>query len=258
MKTYLTQISIAIILFLSALPTLVEAQSDDYDEVNFDSLVNELSRPQTRSVYHARPSTLDDVEIYSGLGMITSALNIHQTYSHPIFKRKKVEDPNGSIQGDDGKTYREEVTSEIDKWESRERQLNPTNKGIQVSLGIDLFSHNWKAEGTLRNYDDQRIDSCNVSLKEFDLKLIYQDSLTNSLHLFGGGGIAARYLDIQDELYGLKYEYSTPSSIFFLGGSTRITRMMNLGVEFSRRAAMISDTADREAFDMTIRLDAHF
>jgi hypothetical protein len=133
-------------------------------------------------------------------------------------------------------------------------------RGIQVSLGIDLFSKFWQAEGTFRNFGETKYENASISTKEFDLKLLYQSRFSPSWAFRMGGGLAARYMNIdyfgQEGAYSKQYQ--TPASLIQGGLLTYLTNNLSIGADASLRNALIDETPDRTAFDFTLRLDGHF
>ncbi len=147
------------------------------------------------------------------------------------------------------------VTQTIDYDDGSKAYLN--QKGVQASLGIDLFSPNWMAEGTVRSFDDNEDTSTQVSLKEFELKIFFKDRMAKNLGYRVGGGLSGRYMTITRQ--GLEtLDYSTPSSVGTVGIDLFLTDRFSLGAEISARSAMIAETLDRSSLDGTLRLDAHF
>ena len=130
-------------------------------------------------------------------------------------------------------------------------------RGFQASLGIDLFSVNWAAEGTVRSFDANEDHNLQMGLKEFELKLYYKDRIVKSVGYRIGAGISGRYLTVkrtnQDTI-----EQSTPSSVFTTGLDFFATDKVSFGIDVSGRTAMISDTIDRGSIDGTVRVDANF
>lgn len=133
-------------------------------------------------------------------------------------------------------------------------------KGVEINLGIDLFSKYWLAEGSLRSFGEEEFSHSNASLKEFDLKLTYHNQLFPYIKVRTGGGIAARYLTYTDldASPATKVEYTTPSSLIYAGIQAELSRMMSLGLELSYRNTMIEETVDKSALDASVRIDAHF
>ncbi len=131
-----------------------------------------------------------------------------------------------------------------------------SQRGIQATLGIDLFSENWLAEGSARNFSSYDYGNTNVALKEFDLKVVYHNKFAPKLGFKFGGGMAARYLQISNS--GGSNDYTTPASVFTGGVELLAARNLTLAGEVSARTALISETVDKKSYDMTLRIDANF
>ncbi len=129
-------------------------------------------------------------------------------------------------------------------------------RGIQATLGIDLFSDNWLAEGSARNFSSYDYGSTNVALKEFDLKVVYHSKFAPKLGMKFGGGIAARYLEVANS--SGSNTFTTPASVFTGGIELLAARNLTLSGEVSARTALISETVDKNSYDMTVRIDANF
>ena len=130
-------------------------------------------------------------------------------------------------------------------------------RGVQAALGIDLFSPNWMAEGTVRNFNEHADARASILLKEFELKILFKDKFSRQLGYHLGGGLAARYMTIRHVTYGT-LEYTTPSSVASLGMDLFLSDRISLGAEMSARNTLISETIDRVSYDATLRLDTHF
>ncbi len=128
--------------------------------------------------------------------------------------------------------------------------------GIQVSLGIDLFSEHLSSEGTLLTFGDQTYDGTTVSVKEFDLMFYGKGTLAPQIKGKIGGGIAGRYLTLTKN--GIPTQYSSPSSILSVGADYYFVEAFSLGGEIAMRNAMVGETVDQRSYTMLIRLDSHF
>lgn len=113
----------------------VQAQSQDYEEVSYEDLIQRLSKKKTKVMNEqVGASVLDDIMIHAGIGLTTSALNYF-----------------------DGKG-------------TGEKHAN----GFQLSFGIDLFSPNWAsgnvgAKSWWFDRSKKEIDSYTVkSFREFN------------------------------------------------------------------------------------------
>lgn len=155
------------------------------------------------------------------------------------------------------------VTNNSTKIEARNSSNQANFSGFQTSLGIDLFSSSWIAEGVIRNFSDTKNKNGTYSLQEFDLRFIYQSSMNNTWAYQFGTGLSARYLsgtEILDRELNTseKVSYSTPSSLFHFGVRSFINPKFSIGGDLAYRASMIGDTGDKNSVDLTIRMDGHF
>ena len=137
--------------------------------------------------------------------------------------------------------------------------------GMQATLGVDLFSPNWMAEGTVRSFSETAIDDILVSMREFDLKIAYRIYPNRSLVPYLGFGVAASYLDIKENSVTPEKKpvtrtekYSTPNSILFAGANYRFTDGLGMGLECSYRSPMVEETIQRSSLDMAVRLNTTF
>ncbi len=188
----------------------------------YDAIVSELSRTRTSNQVTYVKDPFSAVQIHAGLGLANTLFSLQR----------------------DG-----------------QRDLNIAQSGLQLSLGIDLFSRNWMAEGTIRNFGKTKKEGIESTLREFELKLVYRSHLNTFLKLRTGLGVSGRYLDLNGVRgNGSSFDetYTTPSTLGFLGMSTFITDGLSFGADISGRLSMISDTADSSSVDITLRMDSHF
>lgn len=154
----------------------------------------------------------------------------------------------------------------------------PSFNGVQMNLGIDLFSYNWRAEGSIRNFSNLKQDTIDYKYQEFDLKLIYHQHLNKSWAYYIGGGLSARYLETSyyieqgvntsskpsqspsstSNLEHIKLKSTTPASILVSGISFVITNSFSLDTEVSYRTAVIQDTIDKSGIDLSFKFSGHF
>ena len=138
------------------------------------------------------------------------------------------------------------------------REQNKYQNGFQISLGVDLFSDVWAAEGVIRNFGTSYSGSETRSLREFDLKVLYRNRLNAESGLRYGAGLGTRYFKITDDASGLAINDATPVTTLFGGMDTYLSKSLSLGVEVGARAAMITRTIDKNSIDVTLRLDTYF
>lgn len=130
--------------------------------------------------------------------------------------------------------------------------------GYEASLGIDLFDPDWVSEMAIRTFQKSELnEQTKVSLREFDLRLVYRPKLSSNSRMRLGLGLTGRYLSlVHPEI--LEEEFTTPSSILFLGSQVQLLNSLSLGMDLSYRSAMIEDTIDKSAFEGAVRAELHF
>ncbi len=162
----------------------------------------------------APPSALDSVMIHAGLGYVNSFSNFR----------------------------------------AQDRNLSRYQNGLQLSLGIDLFSPNWYSEGTFKNYGLTTEGSEDISLKEFDLKVGYKAPLSQVWSYSFNTGIANRFLKISDPSQNVHVDETTPSMMIGAGFFATPSKNISLGVEANVRTPFLSQTADKDSFDFALKV----
>ncbi len=219
---------IALILSLTFIQTYALAEEEDGNLINFDQILTRLNRTETKQNFIDDSDPFKNVLIHAGVSLISS---------------------NISILPENGK----EFTSFI--------------RGIEASLGIDLFSKNWSAEGAVRSFAKQENNKALYSLKEFDLRIVYRNHLAGRTKWRAGLGMAARYLNYSAKEQGValaeasiseEIKYTTPASILFVGVEGYLNSSLSIGADISYRSSLIDETADKNTLEASIRLDTHF
>ncbi len=129
------------------------------------------------------------------------------------------------------------------------------SRGVQAAIGIDILGPSLAAEGAVRTFGESEDSSSKITLKEFDLKILFKQRLSR-LGIRAGGGLSARYMTVRSGID--TYDITTPASVILLGGDVYLTPSVSLGLDLATRNAMISETFDRTSFDGTLRIDTHF
>jgi hypothetical protein len=210
-------------LFPAPSAAMTDEMEDDTEVMDYDSIVRELigSPASGNSLNRARPvaprDPFEDVLLHVGIGLVSTFARL---------------DAGGD-------------------------QINVDQRGFQATLGIDLFSEHWLAEGSTRSFGGTAYGANIVSLKEFDLKVYYHDRFSSKLGWRAGGGLAARYLTLK-KTDAEPAKYSTPASIATLGLEYFLGPAVSMTAEISARNAMIEETIDQSSLDATLRLDTHF
>jgi hypothetical protein len=142
-------------------------------------------------------------------------------------------------------------------------EINGTlvQQGLQFSLGIDLLSSRWLAEGTARSFDGLTTnsnDEAQARLREFELKLVRRLSGSSAWSGRISGGVSARYLTVTSSVASEMVEESTPAGLIGFGASYGLSPMISLGVETTARWSLLASSRDQSSVDATVRLDTHF
>jgi hypothetical protein len=140
-----------------------------------------------------------------------------------------------------------------------DRTLSRLEDGIQLGVGIDLFTPEWVAEGLLKNFGQSRQNDSTVALREFDLRLSYLQSAPQSkMKLRMSNGLGARYLRYRSDWSQLNTYQTTPVYLLGLGFLVPIGNHFDLDFEFQGHMSLVSDTMDRHGLALVLRLDNVF
>lgn len=139
------------------------------------------------------------------------------------------------------------------------KSISRLEDGIQLGLGIDLFSPEWVAEGLLKNYGQSTQNESSLALREFDLRLSYlQKDPQHKLKLRLSNGLGARYLRYTSKWSGFSQYQTTPIYLMGLGLLIPVGSHFNLGIEVQGYLTLISETIDRQGLGLVFRLDNYF
>ncbi|MNJ98536.1 hypothetical protein D3C87_163030 [compost metagenome] len=134
------------------------------------------------------------------------------------------------------------------------KNFNRHASGIQLSLGMDLFSPQWYSEGVFRNYGTTTEGSEDLSIKELDIKIGYTDKLESIWNYTLSAGLSNRFLKFKDSTKGISVDETTPSFVISSGFMAQVHKRLSLGAELSARTAMINKSADKNSVDFAFRL----
>ncbi len=213
------------LLFFVAILSLVTPKAwtatdlNDDEMIGYEQILKELSNTptsSTRGSARVEEDPFANVMLHGGVGMVTTFGQAHT--------------PDGTIQ------YNQ--------------------RGIQATLGIDLFSANWIAECSARSFARADYENAQMSLREFDIKFLYRDSVAKGIGYRLGAGVAARYMTV--DFMGTHTEYTTPASVIGAGLDMNFTKHVSVGLDLSSRNTLVAETGDRSSIDATLRMDAHF
>jgi len=78
MKEQITRLylfSLIVLFCMASMSTKVQAQ--EYDEVSYDDLINQINKKRSRAALN-EASVLDDITLHAGFGLITSSMNVQE------------------------------------------------------------------------------------------------------------------------------------------------------------------------------------
>ncbi len=210
------------VLFL-ILPSWTYAQSqsedshpqkrEDYQEVSYDDLLNELTAKKT-NLLSPTTSSFDETRIHAGIGYVNTFTNIS----------------------------------------TQQQNFNRYANGIQLSVGMDLFSQQWYSEGTFRNYGMTSTGAEEMTLKDIDLRVGYRQKLERIWDYTLSAGLSNRFLSFSDPNKSISVNENTPSLIVSTGFLAQLHKNISIGGEIGARSALVSKAADRNSFDLIFRM----
>lgn len=161
-----------------------------------------------------KTSSLDDVRLHAGLGYVNSFSNLSAN----------------------GKNY--------------SRHAN----GIQLSLGMDLFSPEWYSEGIFRNYGTTTSGSEDLSIRDLEIKIGYTNKLEGVWNYSLSTGLSNRFLKFSDPTNNVNVDETTPSFVISAGFAAQVHKRLSLGAEMSAHTPMINKSVDKNSIDIAFRL----
>lgn len=137
---------------------------------------------------------------------------------------------------------------------TQQQNFNRHASGIQLSVGMDLFSPNWYSEGVFRNYGLTSSGSEELTLREVDLKIGYTNRLQSIWNYSISSGLSNRFLRFVDPTRSIDVDEVTPSLVISTGFSAQVHRNLSIGAEASAKSAIVNRTADKNSFDFAFRI----
>lgn len=202
------------LLLFAAIPTMAQSAPDSDVEEMTYEDLVDALAARQKRFEPREKSAFDDVRIHAGLGMVNSFSNFR-------------------LLGKNAARYQ---------------------NGMQLSIGVDLFSPNWFSEAAWRNFGLTTHGPEEHTLRELDLKLGYRDIMEGQWSYRIQGGLANRMLKLSDPTRGLSIDEVTPGFVGGLGASLEMNRSTSLNFDLSGRAPVVGDAVDQGGFDLTIDL----
>lgn len=136
------------------------------------------------------------------------------------------------------------------------RDYSRYQNGIQLAIGMDLFSPYWFAESSFRNYGLTENRTEQWTLREFDIRIGYKEQISGPWGYRMFTGVANRYFDFRDPVLGISESAQTPSLLIGLGVQAQIHPKLQFGLDLNGKNSLIGRTEDRGSLDLVMKLSA--
>lgn len=216
-----SSLTLALGLALTAGLWTVPAQaSDDYEELSYQDLVDQLREKRRRiSQPRTRPThPMDEISLHANLALATNMSSF-------------------SVGG---------------------RNVSTAMNGFQIGLGIDLFSPDWRSELALRNFGTRETGNQSQSLRELDLKVYHRTKWADRLSYRLGSGLSTRYIRYSDTARNIHLSEESPNLMLLGGIDSEITPGLSMGAELGARTALADQNIDRNSLDFMLRVETSF
>jgi hypothetical protein len=209
------------IIFPFALVAFVQIPTISFadDYSDYDSIVEELSSSSRYTASSTSSDPFDQIRFHAGVSLVASRVGLDLPKGLPA---------------------------------------NTNLRGVQAHLGIDLFSPNWVAQGSVRSFSPEPFLSGEVSVREFSLEVVHHFRPGSRADLTIGGGMGARYLDITEVEGPFQKSNTTPVSILSLGLNSNVSSGINIGGNISYRSALVNESVDEDSVDAGIHFGGRF
>ncbi|MCB0351400.1 MAG: hypothetical protein KDD38_09470 [Bdellovibrionales bacterium] len=210
------------ILFTAAFVQAFALQALSYEADSYSGY-DSIVKELTSSTYSNKSinTSTEMIKFHAGLGVLTSRLSMNLPKGLPSLK---------------------------------------TLRGFEARFGIDLFSPNWVAETAVRTFNPEEFADAELSMREFDLLLLYTAAIDRPIHFNIGGGMSARYLDISGGTISEQFarKNTTPASVLTTGLHAFLTPGLSIGAQLSYRSPIVRETIDNGSLDGSVRLAGRF
>lgn len=204
-----------ILISLLTIPTLVQAKDSNSDYEEVS--YDDLVnelKQRKQKLTRIENSSFDEVRLHAGIGYTNSFTNIS----------------------------------------ANNQNYNRHATGIQLHVGMDLFSPNWYSEGVFKNYGVTSYGTEELTLREIDLKLGYTNKLESIWNYSISSGLSNRFLHFSDSTRNVDVNNTTPSLIIATGFSAQVHKNFSIGAELTSNMPVVNRTADKNSFDFAFRL----
>lgn len=124
-------------------------------------------------------------------------------------------------------------------------------QGFQVGFGMD-FTPNFIMEVSYTNFTPQSRKQREYSMSEYGLRGIFRSHFSEIIAGRLGFGISARNLEVSGA------DFTTPTSQIFGGTELKFGPKASIIAEIAYKDSFTNNTPERNALDLTVRIDGHF
>lgn len=133
------------------------------------------------------------------------------------------------------------------------------HSGLQISLGMDLFSEHWYSETAFRNFGASKVESKELFLKELDFKIGHKNTITGALEYRIALGVSTRTIRLSDEIAGIHQESKNPALISSFGLLSSLPNSpLLLGLEFNYRSLLVANDFDKGSMGLNFIFMGYF
>ncbi len=132
------------------------------------------------------------------------------------------------------------------------------HSGLQISLGMDLFSEHWYSETAFRNFGASKTDNKELFLKELDFKIGHKNYIAGTVEYRLSLGVSTRTIRLSDDV-GFHQESKNPALITGMGLLSALPNSpLLLGLEFNYRSLLVSNEFDKGSMGLNFIFMGYF
>lgn len=132
-------------------------------------------------------------------------------------------------------------------------------KGLQIGIGMELFTPYWFSEAAYRNFGITKSKSYELSLKELDFKVGHKNLLSENIEFRISLGVSTRQFRLTNEETGFHNEEKNPALISSVGLFTNSPNSpVMLGAELNYRSLLVSSQTDKGSLGLNFIFMGYF
>lgn len=207
------------------LDSLTSPPEEEQQEFSYDELVQKIKSKQKGIVSNKIQTPWEQVKIYPSFGFIQTMSNVKIPETESILGGKE--------------TF--------------------FQRGLQISIGIELFSPYWYSETSYRNFGVTQTKDYEISLKELDFKIGHKNYFYNEFEYRLGLGVSTRNFRLTSERLGIHNENKNPAMITSFGILKQLSPSHVLvGLEADARTLLVPSDVDKGSFGLNFIMMGYF